>query len=152
MFSNLLLLAFQPPPEFNFDPGPAGPGDAAAAAAGVGFMMFCVVIFLVIAFIPAIIMIAGMWKMFEKAGKPGWAAIVPIYNNYVLTEIAGMDVMWFILTLVPCVGVVAAVMILINVAKNFGKDTGYAIGMILLPFIFIPMLGFGNARYTPMKH
>lgn len=147
MLSNLLLLA-QAPPEFNFDPNAPGPGGAAGAAAGGIMGLVCMCIYL----IPILAIIIGMWKIFEKAGKPGWAAIIPFYNTYILTEIAGMDIMWFILTLVPCVNIVAAIMIWVNVAKNFGKDTGYAIGIILLPFIFIPMLGFGNARYQPMKH
>jgi hypothetical protein len=148
MFSNLLLLA-QQAPDLQFDPGPGG--DAGAAAGGI-MALLCPCIILIPALLVGIITIVGMWKIFEKAGKPGWAAIVPIYNMYILTEIAGMDIMWFILTLVPCVGVVAAIMIWVNVAKNFGKDTGYAIGLILLPFVFVPMLGFSNARYQPMKH
>lgn len=93
------------------------------------------------------LVIAGMWKLFVKAGQPGWAAIVPIYNTYVLTQIAGRPILWFILTFVPCVNIVAAILIMIDIAKSFGKSTGYAIGMILLPFIFIPMLGFSDAQY-----
>jgi hypothetical protein len=94
------------------------------------------------------VMIAGMWKLFVKAGQPGWAAIVPIYNTYVMTQIVGRPIMWFIFTFIPCLNIVAAIMIMIDLAKSFGKDTGYAIGMILLPFIFIPMLGFGDAQYS----
>lgn len=93
------------------------------------------------------LVIAGMWKLFVKAGQPGWAAIVPIYNTYVLTQIAGRPILWFILTFVPCVNIVAAILIMIDIAKSFGKSTGYAIGMILLPFVFIPMLGFSDAQY-----
>lgn len=147
MFSSLLLLA----QDLRFDPndnGAAAAGGAASLLCGGLGSIICFALIMALSLIPLI----GLWKMFEKAGKPGWAAIVPIYNAYILTEIAGMDIMWFILTFVPCVNVVAAVMIWINVAKNFGKDTGYAIGIILLPFIFIPLLGFSDARYTPMKH
>ena len=141
-----LLLAFQPPPEFNFEPNAGG-----GAAGGImGLLCSCGMFIPILAILIATIV--GMWRIFEKAGKPGWASIVPIYNTYILTEIAGMDIMWFILTLVPCVNIVAFVMIWINVCKNFGKDTGYAIGMLLLPMIFVPMLGFSDARYTPMKH
>ncbi|WP_254513738.1 DUF5684 domain-containing protein [Anatilimnocola floriformis] len=151
MLSSLMLLAFQVPDDLNFDPnnapGGGGGGIMGALCGGVG-SLFCFAIIFAIALIPLI----GMWKLFEKAGKPGWAAIVPIYNAYVLTEIAGMDIMWFFFTFVPCLNIVAAVMIWINVAKNFGKDTGYAIGIILLPIVFIPLLGFSDARYTPMKH
>lgn len=94
------------------------------------------------------VMIAGMWKLFVKAGQPGWAAIVPIYNTYVMTQIVGRPILWFILTFIPCVNFVAMVLIMIDLAKSFGKSTGYAIGMILLPFVFIPMLGFGDAQYS----
>lgn len=151
MFSSSLLLAFQPPPDLNFDPNMGGdaaaPGIMGLLCSGIGSLI-CFVVVVAIALIPLI----GVWKLFEKAGKPGWAAIVPIYNVYILTEIAGMDIMWFILSLVPCVNIVAAVMIWINVCKNFGKDTTYAILIILFPYIFVPMLGFSDARYTPMKH
>ncbi|MBL8933231.1 MAG: signal peptidase I [Archangium sp.] len=94
------------------------------------------------------VIIAGMWKLFVKAGQPGWAAIVPIYNTYVMTQIVGRPILWFILTFVPCVNFVAMILIMIDLAKSFGKSTGYAIGMVFLPFIFIPMLGFGDAQYS----
>lgn len=93
------------------------------------------------------VVIAGLWKLFAKAGQPGWAAIVPIYNTYVMTQIVGRPILWFILTFVPCINIVAMILIMIDLAKSFGKSTGYAIGMIILPFIFIPMLGFSDAQY-----
>ncbi|PYQ49216.1 MAG: signal peptidase I [Acidobacteria bacterium] len=92
--------------------------------------------------------IAGMWKMFEKAGKPGWAAIVPIYNLIVLLEVVGRPLWWIVLFLIPCVSFVAWIIIAIDVAKAFGKDVGFGIGLALLGFIFIPILGFGDARYV----
>ena len=151
MFSSSLLLAFQPPPDINLDPNMGG-GDAAAAAAGGGMflvcMFVCFAIFVGLMLIPMI----GMWKLFEKAGKPGWAAIVPIYNYFVLNEIAGLDIMMFILLLIPCVQIYPIFMISIAIAKNFGKDQTYGILMALFPFIFIPLLGFSDAKYTPMKH
>ena len=94
----------------------------------------------------AVIVIAGMWKMFEKAGHPGWAALVPIYNLVVLVQIAGKETWWVVLLLLPCVNFVALVMICIEIARKFGKDTTYGIGLALLPFIFFPMLGFGAAQ------
>jgi Family of unknown function (DUF5684) len=93
--------------------------------------------------------LAGMWKVFEKAGKPGWAAIVPFYNTYLLTEIAGKEIIWFVLTLLPCINIVAAFVICLDVAKNFGKGPGFGIGLVLLPFVFFPLLGFSDARYQP---
>ena len=88
-----------------------------------------------------------MWRIFVKAGKPGWAAIVPIYNVLVELEIVGRPWWWLLLLLVPLVNVVIGIMVLLDMAKVFGKGTGFGIGLILLPFIFIPMLAFGDARY-----
>lgn len=118
----------------------SGGGNAAGAIVGLLILVIELGIFAV--------MIAGMWKLFVKAGQPGWAAIVPIYNTYVMTQIVGRPILWFVLTFVPCVNFVALVLIMIDLAKSFGKSTGYAIGMILLPFVFIPMLGFGDAQYS----
>jgi hypothetical protein len=97
-----------------------------------------------------VIVIAGFWKTFEKAGKPGWASIVPIYNIMVLLEIAGKPMWWIILMLIPLVNLVIAVIVAIAVARNFGKGVGFALGLIFLGFIFYPILGFGDAQYKPV--
>lgn len=95
-----------------------------------------------------VVVVAGLWKVFTKAGQPGWAAIVPFYNSYVLTcEIAKKEVLWFVLQFIPLVGIVAYIMVAIEVARKFGKSEGYGIGLAFLPFVFFPMLGFGDARY-----
>lgn len=94
-----------------------------------------------------VLVIAGMWKMFAKAGKPGWAAIVPIYNIIVLLEIVGRPLWWFVLLLIPFVNFIVGIIVSIDLAKSFGKGTGYGIGIALLGFIFVPMLGFGSATY-----
>ena len=94
-----------------------------------------------------ILMIAGMWKIFVKAGKPGWAAIVPIYNLVVLLEIVGKPIWWIILMLIPLVNLIVYIIILIELAKRFGKGIGFALGLLFLPFIFFPVLGFGSAQY-----
>jgi hypothetical protein len=92
-----------------------------------------------------IVVIAGAWKVFTKAGQPGWAAIVPIYSTYVfVVEIAKKDMMWFILSLFIPFAIVVPCM---DAAEKFGKERGYGIGLFLLPFIFFPMLGFGDAQY-----
>jgi len=93
--------------------------------------------------------IAGLWKIFTKAGKPGWAAIVPIYNCIVLLEIVGKPIWWIILLLIPCVNIIVSIMLNVELAKKFGKGIGFAIGIIILPFVFIPILGFGKAQYNP---
>ncbi len=93
------------------------------------------------------LMIASLWVIFTKAGKPGWAAIVPIYNVIVKLEIVGRPMWWILLLLVPLVNVVIWIVLSIDLAKSFGKDAAYGIGLALLPFIFHPMLAFGGATY-----
>jgi hypothetical protein len=94
-----------------------------------------------------VLMIAGLWQVFTKAGKPGWAAIIPIYNLIILLEIIGRPIWWIILMLIPCVNIVVAAIVFIDLAKSFGKGVGFGIGLWLLGFIFIPILGFGSAQY-----
>lgn len=113
-----------------------------AAAAGVGAGMMIVWLALVV------LMIASLWRIFTKAGKPGWAAIVPIYNAVVLLQVAGKPVWWIILFFIPIANIVVGILTLAGLARNFGKGAGYVVGMIFLPFIFYPMLAFGNARYV----
>ena len=96
-----------------------------------------------------VLMIAGMWKVFVKAGKPGWAAIIPIYNIVVLCEIAGKPAWWVVLFFIPVVNLVVAIILSLAVAKKFGKGTGYGLGLAFLSPIFYPMLGFGDSRYDP---
>ena len=91
--------------------------------------------------------IISMWKVFEKAGKPGWAAIVPIYNGMVLAEIVGKPNWWGLLMLIPFVNFVVAIILLLGLATVFGKSTGFAVGLILLGFVFVPILAFGDAQY-----
>ncbi|HOT02031.1 MAG TPA: DUF5684 domain-containing protein [Acidobacteriota bacterium] len=109
--------------------------------AGFGCVFFVIYAALIV------LIIASLWKIFVKAGKPGWAAIVPIYNIIVLLEIVGRPLWWIVLLLIPCVNIVAAIMLTLDLAKSFGKEIGFAIGMIILPFIFYPMLAFGSATY-----
>lgn len=102
---------------------------------------------LIIMLAVGVLMIASMWVLFTKANEPGWAAIIPIYNIIVLLKIAGKPVWWIVLFLIPFVSFVAAILIYISFAKSFGKSAGFGIGMILLPFVFFPMLAFGDAKY-----
>jgi len=88
-----------------------------------------------------------MWRIFAKAGKPGWASIVPIYNILVELEIVGRPWWWLLLMFVPVANIVVSVIVLLDLAKVFGKSTGFGIGLILLSFIFIPVLAFGDAKY-----
>jgi Family of unknown function (DUF5684) len=92
-----------------------------------------------------ILMVAAMWKMFSKAGQPGWAAIIPIFNLIVWCKVAGRPLWWVVLWFV-CVPIVY-IILCIDTAKVFGKGGGFAVGLILLPFIFFPIIGFGSAQY-----
>ena len=92
-----------------------------------------------------VFIIAGIWKTFEKAGKPGWACLIPIYNFYIICEISGTKNWWLIF--IPLANIYIAIVAYIALAKSFGKDTGFGIGLLLLGFVFFPMLGFGDAKY-----
>ena len=98
-----------------------------------------------IAFI--VLMVAALWKIFSKAGQPGWAAIIPIFNTYILCKVAGRPGWWFILLLIPFVNFIIYIILCLDLAKRFGKGGGFGIGLLLLPFIFFPILGFGSAQY-----
>ena len=107
--------------------------------------MGAVIGLLYLAFI--IFVIAGFWKVFVKAGHPGWAAIVPIYNIYILLKIAGKPGWWLLLFFIPVVSLVIMILVSIEVAKAFGKGGGFGVGLALLSFIFYPILGFSDAKY-----
>jgi len=98
-----------------------------------------------------VLAIAGMWKAFEKAGKPGWAAIIPIYNTIVMLEIADRPLWWILLLFIPIVNIVIAIIVSIDIAKGFGQGAGFGVGLALLGFIFWPILGFGNAQYVGVE-
>ncbi|WP_262175975.1 DUF5684 domain-containing protein [Haloarcula laminariae] len=91
--------------------------------------------------------IGGMWKTFAKAGEPGWGALIPIYNTYLLLKIAGRPGWWLVLYLIPVINFIIVILVSIDIADNFGKGVGYGIGIAFLPFLFYPLLGFGDATY-----
>lgn len=97
----------------------------------------------------SIVLIAAIWKVFTKAGQPGWGCIIPFYNVLLLLKIAGKPGWWLVLFFIPIVNLVVAILTSISVANRFGKGGGFAAGMILLPIIFYPILGFGSATYQP---
>jgi hypothetical protein len=95
-----------------------------------------------------LLIIASMWKVFTKAGEPGWAAIIPIYNIIVWCKIVGRPAWWVILVFLPCINIVIIFILAIDLAKSFGKGAGFGIGLALLGIIFFPILGFGSAQYV----
>ncbi len=92
-------------------------------------------------------MLICQWKIFEKAGKPGWAAIIPIYNVIVMFQIAGKPEWWILLLIVPVANVIISIITVVALAEKFGQGTGFAVGMIFLPIIFYPILAFGDSKY-----
>ena len=120
-----------------------GEGDRAGAIVGVIFGVGGMLIGLLV----AVVMIAAWWKIFTKAGQPGWAALIPIYNIIVLLKVVDKPLWWLLLFIIPCANVVAWVMVSLALAAKFGKDTGFAIGLMLLGIIFLPILAFGSAEY-----
>ena len=106
------------------------------------------VLFSMIFLAAMVFLIASFWKVFTKAGQPGWASIIPIYNAIVWLRIAGRPGWWFILLLIPIVGFVIAIVVSIDFAKKFGKGAGFAMGLVFLGFIFYPILAWGSAKYS----
>lgn len=94
-----------------------------------------------------VLVIAGFWMTFTKAGEAGWKSIIPIWNLIVLLRIAGKPLWWIILLIIPIVNIVVSLIVMLGVARNFGKGGGFGVGLWLLSFIFFPILGFGSATY-----
>jgi uncharacterized membrane protein YhaH (DUF805 family) len=93
--------------------------------------------------------IAAFWKVFEKAGRPGWGAIIPIYNTYLLVKTAGRPGWWVILYFIPIVNIIIHLIVALDVARVFGKGSAFGVFMIwILAPIGIPILGFGSAQYV----
>lgn len=114
-------------------------GSGAGAGIAIGVIVYVAVI---------VFEIAALWQVFVKGGRPGWAAIIPFYNYYVLLKVVGRPGWWLILYLIPIVNIVVWLIVAIDLAKSFGKGSGYGVGVFFLAFIFVPILGFGSARYV----
>lgn len=105
----------------------------------------------ILSLIVLILLIISLWKIYAKAEQPGWAIFVPIYNLVVFLRIANKPAWWLVLLIIPVVNVFAGVIVIHNIAKSFGKGTGFTIGLLLLGIIFYPMLAFGNASYRKLQ-
>lgn len=110
--------------------------NAGLTALFIGIIIFSLIL--------SIIMIISYWKIFKKKGKPGWATLVPIYNVIVQIQVANLSMIYFLLLLIPFVNIYAIIKINISLAKSFNKSTGFGIGLLLLPIIFIPLLAFSE--------
>ena len=112
------------------------------AAIGVSLVIWIIYLAVIV------LVIAGLWKTFSKAGQPGWAAIIPLYNVYVMLKIAGKPGWWLILFFIPLVNLIMGIIAYHALSTAFGKGVGFTLGLIFFPYIFIPILGFGGAVYT----
>lgn len=136
MFS-LILARLQ---EYDYSTSFEGAEEGVFAALGIMLVVYLAI---------AVFMIITMWKIFAKANKPGWAAIIPIYNIIVLLEVVGRPVWWILLMLIPCVNIVIGVILCFDLAKSFGKDAAFGIGILLLGIVFLPILAFSsNIKYV----
>jgi len=116
-------------------------------SAGGGFLAAFLGAYFVFILIIWVLCVAGMWKTFEKAGKPGWASLIPIYNTIIMLEIVGKPMIWILWLIIPCVNIVFGIWLINLLSKSFGKSEGFTIGLIIFPYVFWPILGFGPAAY-----
>lgn len=114
-------------------------------------MIFAVLgAYLLFIFSVAVVFIIAMWKIYAKAGQPGWAAIVPIYNYIILLEIVRKPWWWLLMMMIPLVNIYFGVAVLDRLSKSFGKTSGFTVGLILLSPIFFMILAFDGSPYTPL--
>ena len=112
---------------------------------------FGLILFIIFVLAIAIFAIVAFWKVFEKAGQPGWGVLIPIYNIYLFLLIAGRPTWWIILYLIPLVNIVVGIIVNIDIAKNFGKDAAFGLGLAFFGIIFYPILAFGSATYNKVN-
>ncbi len=118
--------------------------SVAASTAGGAILGILTVILVIV----SIIRIVAMWRLFTKASKPGWASLIPIYNVVVLFQISGMSPWLILLYMIPVANLIIQIMLYVNLAKAYGKGTGFAIGLIFLNPIFMLILGLGSSKYV----
>ncbi len=120
---------------------------ASTVGAVAGAVLVFLVIFYIILFAAAIIELIGMWKAFEKMGKKGYEALIPGHDIVVLLEKANMPLWYFFLMLIPICNIVFSILVSIEIAKKFGKSTGFGVLLALFGFVCWPILGFGKATF-----
>ena len=104
-------------------------------------------VFLVVYLGLLILIVASMWTVFTKANKPGWASIIPIFNTYIMLKIGDNSGWYLLLLLIPLVNLFVLAKMNIDIAEKFGKGFGFGLGLTFLPFVFFPILAFGDATY-----
>lgn len=128
----------------DFNGNTVDPGVYVGTGVSVAYMIVMFMIWAVV----VVLVVGGMWKVFTKAGEPGWFAIVPILNTYTMIKIARRPGWWLLLMFIPCINFVVAIIIMMDLAKAFGKDSAFGLGLAFLSPIFIPILGWGSASYV----
>jgi hypothetical protein len=99
-----------------------------------------------------VLMFAAMWRIFKKAGHPGWACLIPIYNTLVLLDIAEMSGLWLLALFVPYLNILVAIVMTVRIALAFRKNALFGFGLVLLPFLFYPLLAFtGDERHYGLR-
>lgn len=106
----------------------------------------------IITILLCVVLIIAMWKMFEKAGEAGWKSIIPFLNIYILFKITWGNGLLFLLMLIPFVNIVVAIITYYKLAKAFGHGIGFTIGLLLIPWIFFLILGFGSDEYFKLSN
>ncbi len=131
-----------------------GNSHVSAAEAGVA-IVGTIFVFMAIAALFSlaitIFTIIVMWKLFSKMNEPGWISLIPIYNTIVLMQKVGMNPIWVLGALVPILNLIIAIALMIRLSQAFGKDSGFAIGLLLLSPIFMAILSFGSSTYDPSR-
>jgi len=95
----------------------------------------------------AFLVISGMWGVFAKAGRPGWYALIPVFNLITLCRVSGVSGWLALLLMVPLLNIITMIYLSDKLAKAFGKGIGYTLGLAFLGMAFLPLLGFGEAKY-----
>jgi hypothetical protein len=117
----------------------------------MGMMPMFLIPLLIFALHVMMIRYVALWFIFKKAGEPGWASIIPVYNILIIVKIAGKPWWYILLFLIPIVNIVIYIMVMHGISKSFGKGGWYTVGLIFLRTIFFAVLGFGNTPYTGNK-
>jgi hypothetical protein len=107
---------------------------------------------MVFALVIAVFYLVCMWRIFEKAGVPGWMAIIPIVNFFGLLQVAQKPWWWFLLMFIPFVNFVVVILTWHSISENFGHGAGFTLGLIFLSPIFIPIFAFGDSYYIKAKY
>jgi hypothetical protein len=122
--------------------------DYNSGVGGVAMLSGLIMSFLWFLLLVIIFFVACHWRIYTKAGRPGWAAIVPIYSYIVLLDIAGKPWWWLLLMFIPVLNLVLSIVVINELSKRFGYGVGFTLGLIFLPVIFYPILAFGSSEYN----